>query len=57
MIAEKPTIKTSWTSLGRRKKNGDTKPTEEKADSGGNNDFCIDKGIEFEWLRDIMHVH
>lgn len=56
MLAEKPTVKTSWIILGREKKMV-TKPREEKADSGGNNEFCIDKGIEYEWLRDIMHFH
>lgn len=45
MIAEKPTVKTSWTILGERNY-GDTKPGEDKADSGGNNEFCLDKGIE-----------
>lgn len=47
MIAEKPTVKTSWTILAREKKYGDTKPGEDKADSGGNNEFCLDNGIEW----------
>ena len=47
MVAEKPIVKTSWTIPGREKY-GDTKPREEKADSRGNYEFCIDKGIEYE---------
>ena len=47
MIAEKPTVKTSWI-FKEKKRYGDSKPGEEKADSGGSNEFCIDKGIEYE---------
>lgn len=56
MIAEKPTVKTSWL-FKEKEKYGDRKPGEEKADSGGSNEFCIDKGIEYEWQREIMHLH
>lgn len=55
MIAEKPTVKTSWL-FKEKKKYGDSKP-EEKADSGGSNEFCIDKGIGYEWQGEIMHFH
>lgn len=40
-----------WLSSGTEK-HSDTK-LEEEADSRGNNEFCIDKGIECEWQEDI----
>lgn len=55
MIAEKPTVKTSWL-FKEKKKYGDSKP-EEKAAGGGSNEFCIDKGIGYEWQGEVMHFH
>jgi hypothetical protein len=45
-FVEKPSVKALCAILGREKYCG-TKP-EEKADSRNNNEFCIDKGIEYE---------
>ena len=56
MTAEKPTVKTSWL-FSEEKKCSDTNLTEEQADSGGNNEFCKDKGIEYKRRGDAVHFH
>lgn len=57
-MVEKRTVKNFLTIRVRDKYiYGDTKLGEEKTDSGGNNEFCTDKGIEYEWQEDITHFY